>query len=130
MDLHVVCSLIFTIHLLLLSPINRDYSWLSFYYIAYPAKNTGERCIFVIYRHKCKCNSLIFIPMIFCLSRWDHIQYVTRWFFIIVLHFVLKLCDIGQFLINTVIIVTFFWGASIASLSSPPSHVSALFWHY
>ena len=36
-------------------------------------------------------------------------------------------CDIVQFLINTVIIVTYFSGASIASSWSPSSRVSALY---
>ena len=44
---------------------------------------------------------------IFVLHQKD-IQEKTRWLFIIVLHFVKSLCDIGQFLINTVIVVTSF----------------------
>ena len=39
-------------------------------------------------------------------------------------------CDIVQFLINTVIIVTYFSGASIASSWSPSSRVSALYQYY
>ena len=69
-------------------PINLDYSWLSFDYIAYSVKNTGERCILVIYGHKGECISLISIILIFCLSCRNHIQDITRSLFIIVLHFV------------------------------------------
>ena len=43
-------------------------SLLSFDHIAYSAKNTGERCVFVIYIHKGMFNSLIFILLLFCLS--------------------------------------------------------------
>ena len=32
------------------------------------SNNTVKHCIFVIYRHKGKCNSLIILPLIFCLS--------------------------------------------------------------
>ena len=74
--------------MLFLRPINRDYSRFSFDYITYSANNTGEGCIFVIYQHKGKCNSLIFILLLFCLSHRKHIQDKKRWFFIIVLHFV------------------------------------------
>ena len=59
MDPPVVYSLIFTLHLSFLQPVIRDYSRLSFDYITYSANNTSERCVFVIYRHKDKCNSLI-----------------------------------------------------------------------
>ena len=111
MDPHVVYYLISTIHLSFLQPINRGYSRLSFDYITYSANNTGERCFFVIYQHKGKWNSLIFIPLLFCLSHQKHIQDIISWLFIIVLHFVYIFCDTSQFLINTVIIVTsFVWG--------------------
>ena len=88
MDPPVVYYLILTIHLSFLRPTNCDYSRLSFDYIAYSANNTGKCCVFVIYRHKGKCNSLIFILLIFFLSHWKHIQDKIRWLFIIVLHFV------------------------------------------
>ena len=32
--------------------------------------DTGKCCVFVIYQHKGKCNSLIIILLLFCLSRW------------------------------------------------------------
>ena len=56
---------IFTIHLSFLRPINHNYSWLLFDYIAYSANNMGRRCVIVIYRKKCKCNALIIIPVLF-----------------------------------------------------------------
>ena len=46
----------------------RNYSRLSFDYIAYFSKNTGKRCIFVIYIHKGMCKILIFILLRFGLS--------------------------------------------------------------
>ena len=52
-----------------LRPINRDYSRLLFDYITYSAKNMGEHCVFVIYQHRGKCNSLMFTLLLFCLSR-------------------------------------------------------------
>ena len=88
MDPPVVYYLIFTIFFSFLRPINRDYSQLPFDYIAYSANNTVKRCVFVIYQHKGKCNSLISILLLFCLSRRKHIQYIIRWLFIIFLHFV------------------------------------------
>ena len=69
-----------------LRPINRNYSWFSFEYIAYAANNMGKRYIFVIYMHKSECNSWMFILLLFCLSRRKHIQDKTRWMFIIVPH--------------------------------------------
>ena len=89
--LHVVYSLSFSIHLSLLQLIKRDNSQFSFDYIIYSANNTGKRFIFVIYWHKGKFNSLIFILLIFCLSWWKHIQLITRWLLIIFLHFVKRL---------------------------------------
>ena len=50
-----------------------------------------ERCVFVIYRHKGKCNSLRFILLLSFLSYRKHIQEKARWLFIIVLHFVKKI---------------------------------------
>ena len=61
---------------------------LSFDYIAYSANVMGQHCVFVIHRHKGKCNSLILILLIFCLSHQKNIQDKTRWLFIIVLHLV------------------------------------------
>ena len=123
--------MIFTILFSFLRPINRNYSRLSFDYITYSTNNTGECCTLVIYRHKGKCNILIFILLLFCLSHWKHIQYITRWLFIIFLHFVKKTCVIT---VSFKSIQLLLWlpsfGASIASLSSPSSHVSALFWYY
>ena len=58
-----------TIHLLFERPINHDYSQLLFYFITYSAKNMGRRCVFVIHQHKGKCNLLIIILLLFCLSR-------------------------------------------------------------
>ena len=88
MDPPDVYSFILTIHLSFLQPINRDYSRLSFDYIAYSANNTAKHCVFVIYRHKGKCNSLIFILLLFFLSHQKRIQEKTWWMFIIVLHLV------------------------------------------
>ena len=34
--------------------IFRYYSWLLFYFITYSSKDMGERCVFVIYRHRVK----------------------------------------------------------------------------
>ena len=49
----------------------------------------GQNCVFVIYIHKGKCNSLIFILLLFCLLHRKNIQDKTRWlFFLIVLHLV------------------------------------------
>ena len=48
----------------------------------------GGNCVFVIYQHKGKWNSFIFILLLFCLSHQKHIQDKTRWLFIIILHFV------------------------------------------
>ena len=45
-----------------------------FNYIAYFTNNTGKCCVFVIYRHKGKCNSWIFIQLLFCLSHQKTIQ--------------------------------------------------------
>ena len=61
---------IFTIHLVFLGPINRDYSRLLFDNITYSDNNMGRHCAFVIYQHKGECNSLIIILLLFCLSRW------------------------------------------------------------
>ena len=69
LDPHVVYYLLFSIHLLLLQPINQDYSRLSFEYIAYSANNTRKRCVFVIYIHKGKWNSLIFIILYITVDR-------------------------------------------------------------
>ena len=77
---------IFTIHFSFQRPINHNYSRLLFDYIAYSAKNTGKCGVFFIYRNKGKCNLLIIILLLFCLSRRNQIQDITRWFFIIVLH--------------------------------------------
>ena len=87
LDPHIVYYLIFTIYFLFLRPINRDYSRLSFNYITYSADNTGKRCVFVVYLQKGKCYSLIFILLIFCLSHQNNIQNITRWLFIIAVHF-------------------------------------------
>ena len=108
MDPRVVYSLIFTIHFSFLRPISRNYSRFSFDYIAYFANNTGKCCVFVIYRHRGKCNSLIFILLIFFLLGWKHIQDITMWLFIIGLHLVKSFVWYWSFLINTVIIVTYF----------------------
>ena len=70
---------IFTIHFLLLQLINCDYSRFLFDYIAYSTNNTVRHCVFVIYRHKGKCDTLIIILLLFCLSRllplYPHIVY-------------------------------------------------------
>ena len=58
---------IITIHLSI-SPINRDYSRLLFSFITYFSNNMGEHCIFLIYQHKGKCDSLRILLMLFCLS--------------------------------------------------------------
>ena len=107
MDPPIIYSLIFTIHLSFLRPINSNYPWFSFNYISYSANNTGERCVLVIYIHKFKCNSLIFILLLFfyCIEK---IFRAKKLIVFIVLHFVKFFCDIGQFLLNTVIIVTSF----------------------
>ena len=42
----------------------------------------------MIYQHKGKYNSLIFLLLSFSLSRREYIQDITRWLFIIFLHFV------------------------------------------
>ena len=59
---------IFTIHMSVLRPINHDYSWLLFDYISYSTNNTGRRCIVIIYGYTGKCDALITILLIFCLS--------------------------------------------------------------
>ena len=59
-----------------------------FDYIAYSASNTGERCVFVIYIHKGRCTTLIFILLQFDLFHWYNIQDSTGWMFGIFLHFV------------------------------------------
>ena len=64
---------------------NRDYSRLSFDYIAYSAKNMGKRCVFVIYIHEGNCTTFIFILLWFGLSHWYNIQEITGWPFVIVL---------------------------------------------
>ena len=116
--------------MLLLWLINRGCSWLSFDYIAYSANNTDERCVFVIYRHKGKCNSLIFILLLFCLSRRNNIQDVTRRLSIIVLHFV-KISVWYRSVFNQYsFYCELFFRAIMASLSCPLSHVSALFRYY
>ena len=43
-------------------------------YFAYSANNTSKRCVFVIYRHKGKCTSLILILLWFGLSHRYNIQ--------------------------------------------------------
>ena len=80
-----------TIHLSFLRPIKRDYSPLSLDFIAYSVNNAGKRYVFVIYIHKGKGNSLIFILLIFCLLHQKLFQDKTMWLFIIVLHFVKKI---------------------------------------
>ena len=74
----VVYYLLFPIQLLFLRPINRDYSQLSFDYIPYSANNAGKGYVFVINIHKGKCNSLISILLIFCLSHQKNMQDKTR----------------------------------------------------
>ena len=46
--------------------------------ISYTLPKYGQIYVFVIYIHKCKCNTLIFILMLFCLSHQKHIQDKTR----------------------------------------------------
>ena len=65
-----------------------DYSRLSIDFIAYSANNTGKRCVFVMYIHKGKCTTLIFIILWFGLSHQYYIQDNTWWLFFIVLHIV------------------------------------------
>ena len=60
---------IFTIYLSVSRPINHDYSRLLFDHIAYSANNAGRSCVVIVYRHKDKCNTLIIIILLFCLSR-------------------------------------------------------------
>ena len=48
----------------------------------------GKRCAIVIYLHKGKCTTLIFILLGFGLSHWYDIHANTGWQFLIVLHFV------------------------------------------
>ena len=111
LDPPVVYSLVFTIHLLFLRPINCDYSQLSFDYISYSSNNVGKLYVIVIYIHKGKCNSLIFILLIFCLSHLKHVQDKTSWLLLYSYTSLKIVCGIGQFLINTVLIVTsFVWG--------------------
>ena len=98
MEPPVVFSLLFSIHLSFLRPINRDYPRLSFDYMVYSANNTGKRYVFAIYIHKRTCNSLIFIPLLFCLSSRKIFRTKQGDY----------LCDIGQFLLNIVIIVNSF----------------------
>ena len=83
--------LIFIIHLFFLWLILRDFSRLSFDYIAYSAKNTDKLWVFMIYGYKGKCNSLISILLLFCLSYWKNIQDKRRWLFFILLHFIKSL---------------------------------------
>ena len=73
LDPPVVYYLISTIYLSFLRTINRNYSRLSFGYITYSSNNTGKCCILVIYQHKGKCNSLILIILLFCLSHQKNI---------------------------------------------------------
>ena len=73
---------IFTIYLPFLRPINHNYSRFLFDYISYSANNTGRRCAVIIYRHKGKCDVLIIIILIYCLSRqvplYPHVVYCLR----------------------------------------------------
>ena len=87
LDPPIVYYLVFSRNLPFLRPINRKYSLLLFDYNAYYASNMGKRCVFVIYIHKGKCNSLIFILLIFCLmhrKKSGHNKVVV----FMVLHFV------------------------------------------
>ena len=77
---------------------NREYSRLSLDYIAYSANNTAVCCAFVIYIHKGKCNTFIFILLWFGLSHRYNIQYNTGWLFLIVLHFVKRFVRDRSFL--------------------------------
>ena len=61
-----------------LQPINCKYSCLSLYYIAYSANNMGKHFVFVIYRNKGNCNSLIFILLLFWLSHQERFQDKTH----------------------------------------------------
>ena len=81
--------LFFVIHdtFFILRPINRDYSRLSFDYIAYSTNNMGERCVFVICRQKGRCNSLVFMLLLF-FYRIKNMFRGGKWVSFIVLHFV------------------------------------------
>ena len=63
-----------------LGTINFDYSRLSFDYIACSANNTGEHCVFVIYIHKGKCTTLIFILLLFGLSHQTPLKHICYYF--------------------------------------------------
>ena len=87
---------------------NRDYSWLLFDYIAYSAKNTGEHCVSVIHIHTCKCTTFIFVLIMFGLLHRCNIQDNIGWIFLQSYTLLTGLCEIVQFLLNTVITVNFF----------------------
>ena len=80
-----------------------------FYSIAYPPNNTGKHFVFVINIHTCKCNTSIFVITRFGLLHWYNIQDNTGWLFLIYSYTsLIGLCEIVQFLLNTVIIVNYF----------------------
>ena len=77
LDPHVVYYFLFAINLLFEILVNRDYLRLSFDYIVYYANNTSKRCVFVIYTHKSKCTTFIFVLLRFGLWHQYNIQYNT-----------------------------------------------------
>ena len=89
----------------------------------------GKRCVFVIYRHKGKCNSLILILLLFCFLHQKHIQDITRRLFIIVPQFV-KITVWYRSVFNQYSYYCDFFLFRIASLSSPSSCVIAIFRNY
>ena len=90
---------------------NRNYSRFSLDYIAYSSNNMGKHCVFLINIHRCKCTTLIFVIMWFGLSHWYTIQDNTGWLFLIQSYiFLTVLCEIVHSLLNTGIIVTYFFG--------------------
>ena len=87
---------------------NHNYLRLYFDSIAYFSNNMGEHHVFVVNIHTCKCTLFIWVPLRSGLSHWYIIHNNKGWLFVIVLHSFTGLCDIVQFLLNTVINVTSF----------------------
>ena len=80
---------IFKIHLLILRPINHDYSLLLFVYITYSVNNMGRRCVIIVYRQKDKYYAFVIIILIFCLSRkvplYPHVVYCLHIYYTFVI---------------------------------------------
>ena len=108
LDPHIVYSLLFSIHLSFLRPINRDYSRLSFNYTTYSANNTGKiASLWSTYTNLSEIQWYSYYWYFF--YRIETILRTKQGDCLLLSYTLLKvLCEIGQFLINIVIIVTSF----------------------